>query len=157
MFDGRATLSKAIQRLQKHIFLSRCLEGHRFMTVRSPRRGRTITSITRYDLLCLDAKLCLTKIICGAVEFRRNNGNNIVQVAQRKNKSVRRVGPCAYGCPTTTSVDISGVCKWQRPPNNMKHLHKLEDVVCQRCYTALAKGTLPAKSKIYSTTGRPPE
>ena len=94
-------------------------------------------------------------LINKAVEIRRNKVKNIVQVAQRKNKSIRRVGPCAYGCPTTTSVDISGVCKWQRPPNNMLHMHKPEDVVCQRCYTSLAKGAVPAKSKISS--GRPPE
>ena len=50
-------------------------------------------------------------LINKAVEVRRNKVKTAIQVAQRKNKSVRRVGPCAFGCPTTTSVDISGVCK----------------------------------------------
>ena len=93
-------------------------------------------------------------LINKAVETLRNKTKITVQLPQRKNKSIRRVGPCAYGCPSTTSVDISGVCKWQRPPNNMLHLHSVDDVVCQRCYTTLAKGTVP-KDRLPS--GRPPD
>ena len=96
-------------------------------------------------------------LINKAVEKRRDKVKTIIQVAQRKNKSVRREGPCAFGCPTTTCVDISGVRKWQRPPYGMKHLLNEDDVVCQRCYTMLSKGTLPKKSKSYNATGRPPE
>ena len=93
-------------------------------------------------------------LINKAIETRRNKTRNTVQLPHRKNKSIIRVGPCAYGCLSTTSVGISGVCKWQRPPNHMLHLHSSEAVVCQRCYTLLAKGMVP-KDRLPS--GRPPD
>ena len=55
-----------------------------------------------------------------AIERKRNKTKVIVQVPQRKNKSIRLDGPCAFGCPTTKHVDDSGACRWQRPPVLMK-------------------------------------
>ena len=87
---------------------------------------------------------------------RRRHGHAIEprKVEHRKNKHIEKVGPCAFGCRTTTYTDISGNNKWQGVPAAAKHLVPGEVSVCQRCYTSLLRGVLP---KGQTHGGRPPE
>ena len=95
-------------------------------------------------------------LINKAVDRRLSKEKAIVIVPQRKNKSVKLNGPCAYGCPTTTHIDDKGVCRWQRPPQAMRHILGPNEVVCQRCYTLLARGMLPKTSNPANNHERPP-
>ena len=95
-------------------------------------------------------------LINKAVDRKLKRDKASVQVQQRKNKSIRPEGPCAYGCPTTTYVDDRGVHRWQRPPQAAKYLLKPDDVVCQRCYTQLARGTIPKPNNPANTQERHP-
>ena len=91
-----------------------------------------------------------------AVDRKLKRDKITVQVPQRKNKGIILEGPCAYGCPTTTYTDDKGVRKWQRPPFAVKHLFEDSKVVCQRCYTILARGSIPMPSNPANIHERPP-
>ena len=92
-----------------------------------------------------------------AVDRKLKKDKTIVQVPHRKNKGIILEGPCAYGCPTSTYTDDKGVRKWQRPPFAVKHLFEDNKVVCQKCYTILARGSIPKPCNPANTHERPPE